>query len=123
MAMTIENPIDDRIVVTQPAARVRIMLGNRLLADTDAAVQLAEKGYPPRWYVPRAHVDAAVLRESATRTHCPFKGDARYFSLQHDDVILADAAWCYDTPLAGLQAIAGYLAFDHPRLTQHIEHR
>jgi len=123
MATNIHAAFNDRIVLTRPAARVHITLDDRLIVDTDAAIHLAETGYPPRWYLPRADVDRALLRESATRTHCPFKGDARYFGLQHDNATLTDAAWCYDTPLPGLEAIAGYLAFDHPRLTLHIEHR
>jgi len=111
----------DRIQLRRAGQRVRVLAGEMLIADTRAAVCLAENGYPPRWYIPPADVAMHCLTDSDTRTHCPYKGDARYFDLQHDDNTLADAAWCYAAPIDSVAAIAGYLAFDHPQLTLHIE--
>jgi len=48
-----------------------------------------------------------LLTPSDTVTHCPFKGDASYFSFgEHKDV-----AWSYERPLEGVEALAGWLAF------------
>ena len=70
--------------------------------------KLRERGYPPRLYVPREDVSLDRLTRSDTVTHCPFKGDAAYFSFGDQ----ADVAWSYERPLEGMETIAEYLAFD-----------
>ncbi len=116
------NSDGNRIQLRCAGQRVRVFAGEIPIADTRAAVCLAETGYPPRWYIPPTDVAMHRLAASDTRTHCPYKGDAHYFDLQHDDRILTDAAWCYTTPIDAVAAIAGHLAFDHPQLRLHIEH-
>lgn len=112
---------DDRIRLTPFDGRVRVTAGEQLVADSRAAIALHERGYPTRLYIPRSDVSTARLTHSATRTHCPYKGDARYFNLQHGDATMADVAWSYESPIEAMAAIAAYLAFDHPQLTLHIE--
>ncbi len=45
------------------------------------------------------------------RTHCPFKGDASYFTLQAEGREAHNAVWSYEAPLPGAAGIAGHLAF------------
>ncbi|MDR5865359.1 DUF427 domain-containing protein [Halomonas koreensis] len=97
--------------------RVRIYHGDVLLADTRAAIELRERGYPHRQYLPREAVDMARLAVSATVTHCPFKGDTTYYSLPD----VADVAWCYAQPIDAMRPIAGRLAFDAAKVTQRID--
>ncbi|GAB3675880.1 DUF427 domain-containing protein [Salinisphaera aquimarina] len=112
---------DDRIRLNAFHGRVRATTGEQLVADTCAAIELHETGYPVRLYLPRADIAPGTLRVSDKRTHCPFKGDATYFNLQHAATTLDDAAWSYEQPIDAMAAIAGYLSFDHPQLTLHIE--
>ena len=51
------------------------------------------------------------LRPSVHRTHCPFKGDASYFSLCLPTGLEPDAVWTYENPFPAAAAIAGHLAF------------
>jgi len=44
-------------------------------------------------------------------THCPFKGDASYFTLRAEGREAQNAVWTYETPLPGVAGIAGHLAF------------
>jgi uncharacterized protein (DUF427 family) len=45
-------------------------------------------------------------------THCPYKGDASYFSiLAKDGTRIENAVWSYETPFPAMKEIAGYLAF------------
>ena len=58
-------------------------------------------------YFPAASVNQAYLKPSDHHTTCPWKGEASYFSLGDD----SNAVWSYETPKAGVEAIAGHLAF------------
>ena len=66
----------------------------------------------------------AELVATATRTHCPYKGDASYWSARvADGKVLDDAVWCYqrDALLAdGPQAIAGLVSFLHDEVEVRI---
>ncbi len=49
-------------------------------------------------YFPRDAVRSGVLVASDTRSVCPWKGTASYFSLVVDGMTNADAAWYYPAP-------------------------
>ncbi len=98
---------DARITLHPHARRVRAAIYGTELADTTRAVELRERGYPPRQYLPRDDVRMDLLTPSDTLTHCPFKGDASYFSFgEHKDV-----AWSYESPNEEMAAIAGRVVF------------
>jgi uncharacterized protein (DUF427 family) len=52
-----------------------------------------------------------LLEPSDTRSHCPYKGEARYFSILSGQDRLSDAVWSYRTPLAESTRIAGLVSF------------
>lgn len=62
-------------------------------------------------YFPPASVRQELLRPSATQSTCPWKGEARYHSLQVGDDKNPDAAWYYPAPIDAAREIAGYVAF------------
>jgi len=103
-------------VATRPSsAHVRVTFAGELIADTRRAVELEEATgegkktvAPIVYYVPRADVRMERLAPSSRKTHCPFKGDASYFSIVGGP---DDAAWSYDTPYDEMQAIKQHLAF------------
>ena len=51
-----------------------------------------------------------LLEPSETVTHCPFKGDARYWHLRVGDRLIEDALWEYPTPLPGAIDLRGLLS-------------
>jgi len=95
-------------ITTRPfTGRVQVRRDGRVLADSKRAVALEETGLPTRFYLPREDVQMDVLVPSETTSHCPFKGDASYFSAPG----AKDAFWVYESPSqedAG--PIAGMLA-------------
>lgn len=103
------------ITVEPTGRRVRAYAGDRLLADTTAALTLEEKGYPPVQYVPRADVDDSALTASGTTTYCPYKGEASYLSVTGDDT-LADLGWTYPDVHAALARIGDHVAWDTARV-------
>lgn len=88
-----------------------------VIAESRNALELRETGYDPVVYFPRADVAMAFVEASATQTHCPHKGDASYFHIAASSGRIADAAWCYDTPIAQAEPIGGHLAFDAAKVT------
>ena len=103
-------------VTTEPAAhRVRVLAGEQVLADSSKAIVLHETGHADRYYLPREDVDFTLLQATASRSHCPVKGDADdYWALTGDPT--TDVAWSYPTPFDYLQPIAGYVAFYSERV-------
>ncbi len=112
------------ITLYENPARVRVWAGNVLIADSCAAIELRESGYPARQYIPREDIAGERLRQSSTVTHCPFKGDATYYSLEVDGTVLPDVAWSYEQPFTAMAAIRERLAFDtHQLVEEKIENQ
>ena len=99
---------DHRIAVSPVADRVRVTFRGEVIADTRAALAMKEGDYPLVYYFPRKDVRMERLERSTHRTHCPFKGDASYFSLKEGP---RDAVWSYEQPYDELVAIKERLAF------------
>lgn len=98
------------ITLSEPR-KVTVHQAGRLVAESTAAILLTERGYPPRAYVPRADVVAALTPTEKT-THCPFKGDTTYFDVVVDGAAFPNAAWSYPTPFDEMAPITGHVAFD-----------
>ena len=100
------------VVFTMPAPkRLRVKAGDATVADTTAGLLLYESDHLPVYYFPLKDVDRALLQPSATRTQCPYKGTASYYSLKIGERQIADAAWRYAEPIPACPDIADYLAF------------
>ena len=108
--MKIPGP-DHPISIAPTDRRVTVRLGDRIIADSTAALALSEANYPAVQYIPAVDVDQEVLRPSDTVTTCPYKGDASYYSLVTADGELTDAVWVYREPHPAVAPIAGHLAF------------
>jgi uncharacterized protein (DUF427 family) len=95
-------------ITTRPSLRhVRVEHDGRVLAESDRAMELDETGLPTRFYIPREDVRMELLEPSETTSHCPFKGDATYFSGPG----AKDAFWVYEDPSEeDALPIAGLLA-------------
>ena len=120
---TIHNPDEPRhfMRVKPVRGRVRIRLGDRVLAESGAAVRVIEAGrdlYDPVLYLPRADV-AATLSRTGKRTFCPLKGHASYFDLMADDGAVAapEIAWSYEETLDFAESLTDLVAFDAARVT------
>jgi len=102
-------------VTTHPSAsRVQVKYQGELIADTREAVELHESMSsdhvlaPVVYYIPRKDVKMERLAKTAHRTHCPFKGDASYFSVVNG---AENAVWSYEAPYDEMEAIRERLAF------------
>jgi uncharacterized protein (DUF427 family) len=93
------------------SARVQVTVRGAVVADSTHAVLLHETGLPVRYYLPRADVDMTTFVPTETTSHCPFKGDAVYWSATIDGATVADVAWSYPAPIGGRADIAGLVCF------------
>jgi uncharacterized protein (DUF427 family) len=100
-----------QIDLVPSTATVRVELDGELLAESTHALELRETGLPSRWYLPAEDVRAEALRPSDTHTHCPFKGDASYHSVQTAAGLHPDVIWFYPEPNADVEAIRDRLCF------------
>jgi uncharacterized protein (DUF427 family) len=62
-------------------------------------------------YFPPDSVRREWLRESDTRTRCPWKGEAHYYDVLVDGVTNLGAAWYYPDPKPAAANIKDRLAF------------
>ena len=99
------------ITVTPAAGRLRVIRNGKVVAETSRALDLKEASYPVVHYIPREDADMAFFERTARTTHCPFKGDANYFTLTDGSASADNAVWTYETPFPAVSAIAGHLAF------------
>jgi uncharacterized protein (DUF427 family) len=101
-----------RIDVHAGSRPVVVRVGGTVVAESARPLVLLETSLPPRVYVPREDVADGVLEPSAKRTHCPYKGDASYWSARVDGRVIEDVAWSYDEPFDESARIAGAVSFD-----------
>jgi len=99
-----------RVDILPSSRRVRIEAHGVVLAESDRPTLLFETGLPVRYYLPKTDTRMDLLAPTDAVTHCPYKGEAEYWALNHDDEI-GDVAWSYRTPLPESERIAGLVAF------------
>jgi uncharacterized protein (DUF427 family) len=101
-----------RISTSSSTRRVRVEHEGRVLAESSRAVELEETGLPTRYYLPREDVRLDLLEASDTTSHCPFKGDATYWTIRAGDRTAEDAVWAYEAPLEEAAWLAGHASLD-----------
>ena len=82
-----------------------------VVADSTSPVLLFETGLPVRYYLPKSDVRMDLLAPTDTRSGCPYKGDAEYYSLKVGNETHEDFVWWYRHPLPESIGIAGHVAF------------
>ena len=108
--MKVPGP-DHPITIAHNPKRVVVRFAGHTVANTQRALTLREASYPPVQYIPREDVDMSLLTRTAHTTHCPYKGDAAYYSIQVGAREQANAVWTYEQPYPRVEAIKDYLAF------------
>lgn len=110
-----------RIDVLQSSRPIRVEVDGVVVAESDRARFLFETGLPVRYYLPKTDVHFQYLMPTDTATSCPYKGTARYWTVDvgqgpHDGVV-----WGYDAPLRESQEIAGFIAFYNEKLDIYVD--
>jgi uncharacterized protein (DUF427 family) len=111
---------DHPIAIARNVKRVRVSFAGKVIADSTHALTLQEASYPPVNYIPRADVDMAALTPTAHASHCPYKGDASYFTISANGKTADNAVWSYEQPYPAMAAIKDHVAF-YPNRVDKIE--
>jgi uncharacterized protein (DUF427 family) len=108
--MKIPGP-DHPITLAPAAGRWRARFAGHVIADSADALILQEASYPPVVYFPRADVSMDYMSRTDAKTHCPYKGDAAYYTLLMDGQFAENVVWTYEQPFPAMTEIADRLAF------------
>ncbi|GAA3058580.1 DUF427 domain-containing protein [Streptomyces glomeratus] len=103
-----------RVVAVRSAQTVRVTIDGRPVSSSTRPVLVHETGLPVRYYLPPQDVDLTLFEPSDTRTTCPYKGEATYWSFHGGDgtaPVRTDVAWAYPDPIDSVPEIKGYLSF------------
>jgi uncharacterized protein (DUF427 family) len=105
-----------RIDILPSSRTVRIERDGILLAESARARLLFEHPIlPVRAYLPPDDI-RVPLQPSPTRTRCPYKGEATYWTLDVGGRTIPDLAWSYETPREEAAQIAGLVCFFNERV-------
>ncbi|NIX75128.1 DUF427 domain-containing protein [Microvirga terricola] len=102
---------DHPITVEKNPHRIRVVLGGFIIAETTQALTLHEASLPPMHYIPSQDVRMDLLERSDRTSHCPYKGDASYFTAMAGGLVRENAATCYESPYPVVGELAGHVAF------------
>jgi uncharacterized protein (DUF427 family) len=101
--------------------RMRATFAGETIVDSRRAKLLHEQGLLPVLYFPRDEVRTDLLTPTDRHTHCPWKGDASYWSVTVDGAVAENAVWSYPEPVAGAPPLAGYFALYWDRMDAWLE--
>jgi uncharacterized protein (DUF427 family) len=117
----VKIPGSDHPITIEPnSSRVVVKLGGHTIADSRNALTLREASYPAVQYIPRRDVDMTLLERTDHSTHCPYKGDASYYSITPGGERSKNAIWTYETPHDAVSEIKDHVAF-YPDRVDSIE--
>ncbi len=97
-------------VETSPR-RVRAFFNHVAVADSRRVLLVLEQGHLPVYYFPPEDVRMDLLEPTERSTHCPYKGDASYWTVKVGDRSAGNTAWSYLDPLQERTDIKGHVAF------------
>ena len=105
------------ITIRKASATWVVRTTDGVIAESNAALELAEGSYAPVIYFPRTDIAMAFLDPSDTETTCPHKGPATYFSIAGQAETIKDAGWSYETPISDVADIKDHIAFFTDKVT------
>jgi uncharacterized protein (DUF427 family) len=110
-----------RVDILASSRHVRVDVDGVTVAESDKPRLLFETGLPVRYYLPKTHVRMDLLAPTYSVSHCPYKGQAEWWSVRAGDGVHEDLAWSYRTPLPESQKIAGLIAFYNEKVDIYLD--
>jgi|TARA_Y100000588_G_scaffold261264_1_gene275841 uncharacterized protein (DUF427 family) len=115
-----KNP-EYRITLKPAGKNVRVEVGDKVIVESENALLMLEQNHQAVCYFPQSEVRMEHFQRTDHVTHCPFKGDASYWSLTVAGRELENIMWSYETPCDEVAAIKEYVAFYRTRLDNWYE--
>ncbi len=99
------------ITIRKAPGNWTVRAGGAVIGESSNALELSEGDLAPVIYFPRSDIGMAFLDTSDHSTHCPYKGDASYFSIVTKSQTIQNAGWSYEAPIEGVERIKDHIAF------------
>ena len=99
------------ITIRPVQGRAHVSYDGAEIGSSLEALELDEPGHPLRIYFPLEAIQPGILERSETRTTCPYKGEAHYYTIKTATATGVDQAWYYPDPCPQVEAIRDYVAF------------
>lgn len=99
------------ITTTLHDGLTRVIWNGSVIAESVNAIELHERKHGPVFYFPQEDIKLELLTRTDHATHCPYKGDASYWSLNADGSLAENAVWAYESPIKAMSTISGFMAF------------
>ncbi|MER8436286.1 DUF427 domain-containing protein [Mesorhizobium sp. M1312] len=107
-----------KVITVEPyTGTVTVRAGDVVIASSTKAKMLTESPYPRVPYIPFEDIDFDQLRKTEFSTHCPYKGDASYWSVLPAGEAGKDAMWAYEQPFDEMIEIRDHGAFYPNKVT------
>jgi uncharacterized protein (DUF427 family) len=107
--------VGHKVTTVHSGQTVTVEIDGEVVARSSRPVVLYETGLPARYYLPPDDVKLELFEATDTRTTCPFKGEASYWTYLGPKDGTAqprpDVVWAYPKPIEGVSDIAGHLSF------------
>lgn len=110
-----------RVDVLASSRQVRVVVDGVTVAESSSPRILFETGLPPRYYLPLTDVRMDLAEPSDSRSHCPYKGEATYWSLVLDGTRHDDVLWTYRSPFPESQKVAGLGCFYNEKVDLYVD--
>src|SRR3954462_7660572 len=110
-----------RVDILPSSRHVRVDVDGVTIAESASPRLLFETGLPVRYYLPKTHVRMGLLTATDTVSHCPYNGQADWWSVRAGNAVHDDLAWSYRTPLPESQNLAGLIAFYDEKVDTYVE--
>jgi uncharacterized protein (DUF427 family) len=102
---------DHPITIVPATKRWRVAFQHHVIGDSGDVLILEEANHGKVAYFPREDVDMAYFSRTDRSTHCPYKGDAAYYTILMDGHFADNAVWTYEDPYPAMEQIRERLAF------------
>ena len=109
--------MSENIKIRKAEGKWTVRAGGAVLGESLEALEVVEGEGSPVIYFPRGDIAMAFLDESGTVTTCPYRGEAKHYSINTKSTVIEDAGWSYGSPVEDLSALKDHLAFYGEKVT------
>lgn len=89
----------------------RVLWNGQVVAESKNAIKLLERKHDAVFYFPPSDVRQDLLTKTDHATHCPYKGDASYWTLRTGNLVADNAVWAYESPIPAVGDMQNLMAF------------
>lgn len=91
--------------------KVKVIFNGKIIAESNNAVRILQKGLLPTYYVPITDIKMNFLKPTEKVTTCQYKGKAHYFDIIVENKVAKNSAFQYSEPKNNYENIQNLISF------------